>query len=137
MHAQNVSTTVIDLNQAAARINNGGLFFQNIPTGQPGYEIPKGSNTNIIHKSSFWYAGMIEDTVLGMATNIFGGSISDFSPGPIATNYSDQNYIDRYDEAMWSFTQAEIDLYENWWNVCLGPNASSVDCNALTASEIP
>src|SRR5690606_8354479 len=69
--------------------------------------------------------------------NIFGGSISDFSPGPIATNYSDQNYIDRYDEAMWSFTQAEIDLYENWWNVCLGPNASSVDCNALTASEIP
>lgn len=131
------TTTVIDLNQAAARINNDGLFFQNIAAGQPGYEIPKGSGANIILSSSFWYAGMLEDTVLGMATNVFGGSNSDFSSGPIATNYSDQNYINRYADAMWSFTQAEIDLYEHYWNSCVGPNASQIACDALTANEIP
>lgn len=137
IHSQNVSTSVIDLNQASGIINNDGIFFNHHSTGQPGYEIPKGSGSNIIYSSSFWFAGMIEDSILGMAASIFSGAGKDLFPGPIASNYADQNYINRYTDAMWSFTQAEIDLYENYWNVCIGPNASQVDCNALTMNQIP
>lgn len=136
-NAQSLTTTVIELNQAAGVINNDGIFFQKEDSGQPGYEIPKGEGKNLIFSSSFWFAGMIDDSILGMAAKVFGGSGMDLFPGPIAANYTTQNYIDHYEESMWSFTQAEIDMYENWWNACSGPNASQIACDAIPTDDRP
>lgn len=49
------STALVDGNNIEAKVNNGGVFFNDPIANSPGYEYPKGSGKNLIYANAFWF----------------------------------------------------------------------------------
>lgn len=108
------SSTNLDLNNANALINNNGTFFNNEQNGTAGYEIPKGSLANAIYFMNV--AAMGTDVNGQLKGAISGFNYSDFTPGPIATNYLLPSYLAGYQTSLWSINKSEIDNHIANWN---------------------
>lgn len=124
---QNVNSTILDYNQSSATISDGGTFFQNSDNGTAGYEFPKNSNRFDYFGMQIWMGGRTAiDTFL-----VLGGQPGlgkDEQNGPILSNgnYSTPEYQNRWSQGIWEISQAEIDLFNEWW-LCMN-GVFSEDC---------
>ena len=104
--AQN--STVLDFNNVGAILNTNGVFFNDLSNNNtPGYIVPKDSTTSVINSSSFWFGGLDSNDSLHLAGGIYGTN-TDYFCGPIATDYTDTDYINLYEDKLWKITSVEV-----------------------------
>jgi len=108
------SSTNLDWNNANALINNNGTFFNNAQDGVAGYEIPKGSMANAIYFMNIAVLGADANGQLKGAISNY--DYSDFTPGPIATNYLLPSYLAGYQSSLWTIKKSEVDDHIANWN---------------------
>ncbi|MBL7820275.1 MAG: T9SS type A sorting domain-containing protein [Saprospiraceae bacterium] len=101
-HPVSKSQTIefLDINDVKASVSADGRLFRN------GFEVPKGSKRNTINESNLWMAAYNGNRDLKVAANTFRNQ-SDFFYGPIATDYSDSSYINKYNRT-WKINQSDI-----------------------------
>ena len=106
------SYTILNHNNAAATITDGGAFILNSLLNGPAYEIPKDSGTHAIYSLAMWFGGTDINGQLKLAAQTYGGSgMSDFFAGPYSSTYaySDPNYLNSYLSSIWSVSRVDID----------------------------
>lgn len=109
-----VSKSILDFNNTDVIISNNGSLFHNASMTSAGYEVPKGMSANAIFASAF----------LSYATDANGGEGGsvhtyekyEFFPGPIATDYTTTNYLNKYQTSLWKISQSEINQHIADWN---------------------
>ena len=109
---------VLNGNQVRAQINANGVLFTESTTVSASYEVPKtpdGSGADLIFASSFSYAGVDQNGTLHMAASKFIADPKDLFAGPVANDYTNQTYIDRYNH-VYTVTSAEIQTHQINWN---------------------
>ena len=74
---------IMEFNSVRARIENGGLMWQNRNTSQAQYEVPSGQGVSAIYAGSIWAGGVTADGQLKLAANKFGSSGQDYAAGPL------------------------------------------------------
>lgn len=111
------SYTVIDQNNVAAVVTDGGILFNNQPVGQPGYEVPIGAGTNAIYAASMWFGGIDSNGQLRLSGATYQNSM-DIFPGPYTTDtaqYNSSAYMSQYATALWTVSRSEIENHIlNW-----------------------
>lgn len=111
LFAQSYSDSLLDRNAVGALLMDGGILFQDTATGVAGYEVPKGSNNNVIYSTSFWFGALDASNTLRVAAQKF--SVGDFYAGPYSANstYSSQVYQDKYTPAIWNVSKQQIEAH--------------------------
>jgi len=109
----------IDFNNSNGMIISSGQLFSN-PLSFPAYGIKSDGGAKGIYSSFFWFAGLDDNDSLH--TCITGYSNSDLKTGPIANDYTNSYYINRYDNKIWSVTEQEIiyhisNYQNNFYNI--------------------
>lgn len=109
-----VTSAAVDLNNAIAIINNNGTFFS-IPGSQnPGYLIPAASGIGAIQ---FMNISISSINVNGQQCVLTAdGTNSDFRPGPVADNYQNTQYVNRFSQSVWGFDKQTILDHITHWN---------------------
>lgn len=110
------STSILNQNNVAASVSDGGVLFQDLNTSNASYEVPKGSGIHAIFSSSFWFGGEDANSQLHLSGTRFGAS-EDIFPGPIAGSgmYTSAGYLAEYSNSIWSVLKSEIDDHiANW-----------------------
>ncbi len=74
----------LDINQVQARVWNNGSMFYDL-TGNPLYEVPKGSGKSSIFAEGLWIGGKDQQGKLHLAAQTYRQSGNDFWPGPLDT----------------------------------------------------
>ncbi|MFK8046041.1 MAG: T9SS type A sorting domain-containing protein [Crocinitomicaceae bacterium] len=102
------------INQVWANINASGAFFTSPMANRAGYEVPNlnGMGPKLIYASSFWFGAVDQNMNIHLSTTGFASSMY---PGPIATNYTSVNYVNRYNH-VYSVTSSEIQTHQQNWN---------------------
>ena len=111
---QSIYYNELSFNNVAATINNNGTFFNQYGTQGPGYEVPKNSDKHAIYFMNFMTMSI--DPNGGAKGALSDYESSDFSPGPIATDYEDTNYVNRFSQSLWEIDQATINDHIAHWN---------------------
>jgi hypothetical protein len=101
-------------NMASANINVNGFFFRDMANGLPTYRPANLSALTTIFQTSFSISGKDMNGQDHMSVITYDGS--DFSCGPVATNYSDQNYTANLSNRIWSVYKFEVDQHIQNWN---------------------
>ena len=108
---------IIEGNNTSARVQDNGLFFYDNQTGFGHYYVPKDAPYSSILAGGFWFMGHdLTDTLRAALMTYNLGN--DFFRGPYSSNnsYFDQNYIDKYNPALWNISKTEIDYHRNnYW----------------------
>ncbi len=104
----------LDFNKASGLINANGFFFRDLTNGLATYQPDKYSSLTAIFQTSFSASGKDMNNQDRMSVTTYDAS--DFTCGPIATNYSDPNYVNTFSNVIWSINKAEIDLHIQNWN---------------------
>ncbi len=108
------NTYTLNANNASGIINSNGVLFENISNVLPGYGMLSDSGAMGIFFSAFWIAGFDDnDTLHTCVTNYIG---SDLKSGPIAQSYFDVNYLNTYDQKIWTVTSDEIAYHISHYN---------------------
>lgn len=115
----------LDINNIAATIFSTGSLF-NSPDNYnssitpnlesaPLFVVPKDStHTSTIFQGNIWLAGIDESDTLHIASETFNNQ--EFSYGPIANNYDNPTYNERYNK-VWKISKAEIQNHiNNYYN---------------------
>lgn len=98
----------IDVNNIKAGISSFSNMFYHRGTSDPNFEVPKGNGTHAVFAGNLWMGGMDAGSQLHLAAGTYNsGSNKDFFPGPIADEYLDANYTNRYDR-VWKVTTEMI-----------------------------
>ena len=105
----------LDFNDVRALITSDGFLFNDEPNGLASYNVPKsnfGDGVNSIFITSFLSMGKVNGILKGV-----GNTYSDheFISGPIATNYTAGNYVQKY-SLLWNVNQYEINFHILNWN---------------------
>lgn len=121
-----INYKVLDQNSCSAFISDGGSFFSTFGTSsQLGYEVPYNSGVNVINGLSFWFAGTsdINETFLTLSAN--PGS-KDLFNGPVSINdsYSNMDYQEDWNSAIWQISQDEIDVFVNYYECSQDPSCT-------------
>lgn len=114
LQAQSVYRLNFDFNGSAGLINANGVFFKDIANEMGTYRPDKFSNVTAIFLSSFSASAKDANNQDRMSLVTYDGS--DFTCGPVATNYSDPNYVTKFGNIIWTMNQALIDLHIQNWN---------------------
>lgn len=104
----------LEFNKVSGVINANGLFFKDIANGLATYKPDKMSNITALFQSSFSVSGKDINGQDYSSVTTYDGS--DFACGPIAINYSDQNYVNQYSNRIWSIYKSAVDLHIQNWN---------------------
>lgn len=80
-----VEYNYLDFNNVGALLSNGGVFFNNVGTGTPGYELPIGSGNHPLYDMSFWFGGEDINGQLKIAGTTYTQQ-SDFFPGALTVS---------------------------------------------------
>jgi len=72
----------LDANNIKARIDTSGLLFKDPVSGDPGFEVPKGSGNHAINGSHILIGGQTGSSVLTLAASDLN-FLHDFRPGPL------------------------------------------------------
>lgn len=107
-----ITNSFLELNNAKALLNDGGVLFTNHASGNAAYEIPKGSGRNAIYATSFWFAGIDQNGILRNSSPKYT-SLSDIFKGPYSSTDSYQNsaYQSKYLSSIWTVSKYEIDYH--------------------------
>lgn len=114
VNAQCNYRVVLEFNNASGQINANGFFFRDIANVLPTYRPNKQSGLTTIFQSSFSISGKDMGGQDHMSVITYDGS--DFGCGPVATDYSNQNYTSNLSDRVWSVLKAEIDQHIQNWN---------------------
>lgn len=79
---QSLSTPVLDYNNVSARLNDGGVLFNNWVENGPGYEVPRGGGAHSIYATAFWFGGNDVNGQLKLSGQRFQ-PLKDLFPGPL------------------------------------------------------
>lgn len=104
----------MQFNNNSLQVNANGFFFRDMASNIATYTPNKFSNLTTIFQSSFSISGKDMDDQDHMSIITYDGS--DFTCGPIAANYSDQNYTTNLSNRIWSVLRVEIDQHIQNWN---------------------
>lgn len=104
----------MDYNSTSALINVNGFFFRDMANGLGTYTPIKQSGLTTIFQSSFSISGKDINDQDHMSIITYDGS--DFTCGPVAINYSDQNYTTNLSNRIWVVLRVEIDQHIQNWN---------------------
>jgi hypothetical protein len=81
------SYTFLNLNNVRARINTGGDMWWDL-SGEPVYEIPRGSRKHSMFSASLWIGGVDVNGQLKLAALRYRQVGNDYWPGPLTTDGS-------------------------------------------------
>jgi len=102
----------LDRNQIKALIKSDGSLFNN--NSQASFEVPKGMGISTIYSANLWIAGIDETGILSAAGPTYQGT-EEYYYGPVANDYSNDNYKNRYNR-VWKVSLAEIQNHINNFN---------------------
>ncbi len=109
--AQSVSEHLLDMNNADALVNDGGVFFNQTSTSLAGYTIPSGSSLNTLFAMSFWYGGLDVNGQLKISAQKYD-PLSDQFKGPLTTDGSAEvGPSGAWSNALFPVTKVEIDFH--------------------------
>lgn len=105
----------LDINNVKARINHRGNLWQEIETGNPAYEIPKGSGKHSVFSGAIWIGGLDDYGQLKLAAGRYGHG-TDFWSGPLKNSFAQTNddACQTYDKH-WKVTRAEVKTFRDWY----------------------
>ena len=98
---------ILDYNNVSAQVSTTGIFFHDHGEGSGNYTAPKNQNASMFYSCSFWFAGLDPNGQLHMAAQRFQPNTAFFN-GPVATNYSEADYISTYENKIWAVSKNEI-----------------------------
>ncbi len=128
--------TDLDLNNVRARVLAAGDMWWNL-TGQPRYEVPKGSNRHSMFAGALWLGGLDEGAQLRLAAMTYRQRGNDFWPGPLTddgTASVTNETCSRYDR-FWTITREEVEIHRAWLQCVDDPDCN--DGEAFPGYEIP
>ena len=102
---------MLEFNDVAALIEQGGSMFQNRTDGTASYEVPKGSNLHAIYAGALWMGGTDVNGQLKLAALRYRQG-NDFWPGPLTVTPGTGTYNPLFpvgDDAIRDFGEANID----------------------------
>lgn len=103
-------SALLDTNDISARIYSDGGLFNGI------FKVPKESPNSTIHSANLWIGGYDEfDNLHLAAQTYYSNQIRDYFYGPIASNYNDSNYTNRYNQ-VWKINKSTIDYHKTNFN---------------------
>lgn len=113
LHAQTITSANLgNTNNVSAWISNNGTLFWN--QNDQGYEVPLNSGDRILSFMNVMAMG--EDLNGQLKGAITGYPHGDYFRGPIATNYNDPDYLDRWFMSIWWMYQSNIDYHIAHWS---------------------
>jgi len=102
----------LEFNNVRARVEAGGLWWQDRANGVADYEVPKGSNSFSLYAGGLWLAGTDVNGQLKAAVSKFGSGV-DYYTGPLdvlGTAEIDDVTCDEYDR-FFELTRSEVALF--------------------------
>jgi hypothetical protein len=112
--SQAPSGTALQFNNSYGMLRANGIFFKDIFNGLAGYLVPKTSNVKSIYQMSFSASATDQNNQDHFSVTTYDSS--DFTCGPVATDYLNSNYVNKFGNIMWTISQAEIDQHIQNWN---------------------
>ena len=115
----------LDINNCVAPVMTKGDMFWDMESGQPKYEVPKGSGKSPIFASALWIGGIDAGGNLHVAAQSYRQAGSDYWPGPLdTTNGSvDSNTVAQYDR-IWKINRYDVESFKYHFNNGSVQNAS-------------
>ena len=116
--SQTLSTFNLVENNANARINDGGIFFNDPIANIPGYEVPVGSGSSTVYAMSFMYGAMDVNGQLRFSGQTYT-PLSDQFKGPLtADGLAQADQTGFWDaNSLFTITKEEIDYHINNFQV--------------------
>lgn len=109
------SYTFLDINNVRTRINTGGDMWWDL-SGNPIYEIPKGSRKHSMFSASLWIGGVDVNGQLKLAALRYRQVGNDYWPGPLSTDGTAS--IDAETCVQWDrhfvITKKEVEEFLGW-----------------------
>ena len=118
----------LDLNNVRARVLAAGDMWWNL-TGQPRYEVPKGSNRHSMFAGALWLGGLDEGSQLRLAAMTYRQRGNDFWPGPLTddgTASVTNTTCTRYDR-FWTIFREDVEIHRAWIQCKEDPNCNEAD----------
>ncbi len=109
---------VLNENQVRAKINASGILFTENIASRASYEVPKtidGSGADLIFASSFSYGAIDLNGTIHLAASKFISDPKDLFTGPIAIDYNNLPYYNRYNR-IYTVSSNEIIAHQQNWN---------------------
>jgi hypothetical protein len=89
-----------------ARVNTGGILFNNIAAGTAAFEAPKNSGKKTMNTSGFWIGGEDASSTLHLAAGI-----GDFNYGPLVPGLATASTTASTWNRLWKLTAADISYH--------------------------
>lgn len=99
------NSITMNFNDCSGRLNNSGHFFSDQANSLATYKVGSLFDPTAIYQLNF--SALMKDSANADRYALTNYEQSDFSWGPIASNYSDTTYLQRYNK-IWRVNQAEI-----------------------------
>nr|WP_294861265.1 T9SS type A sorting domain-containing protein [uncultured Fluviicola sp.] len=112
--AQGTYRLTFQFNNTSCLISSDGIFFKDQANGLATYRVPKNGQVTSIYQMSFSASAKDQNNQDHFSVTTYDSS--DFRCGPLAADYSDSNYINKFGNIMWTMTQSQIDLHIQNWN---------------------
>ena len=81
-----VTTKDLDINNVRARIINGSDKWYDLSSGNPVYEIPKGSGKHSMYEAALWIGGYDANGNIHLSAQTYRQTGNDFWEGPVEKN---------------------------------------------------
>lgn len=104
----------LDFNDVSCRISANGIFFKDVENSLGNYFVPKWTGINAIYQMSI--SASAKNTLNEDLLSVTTYDSSDFTCGPLATDYNDSNYIQKYRNHIWVAYKAYIDYHIQHWS---------------------
>lgn len=148
----------LNYNNVKARIETGGLMWQNRADGNSDYFVPENSDAAVIYSGALWMGGTDVNGQLKLAAQKFGQG-RDFWAGPLSANggsqgnydpsvqqSADVNMIRPYGDAeiipeqcseydnFFTIRKTEVQQFITWWN-CENGLLPTEECEDVTSPD--
>lgn len=97
----------LDRNQIKATVNSDGMLFQNSNNTAAGFEVPKGLGVHSIYGAALWFGGKDNNGNIRLCAAQSNSQNPEQYFGPVADDYNNQNYKDKYNR-VWKVDLSEI-----------------------------
>lgn len=102
----------LDINQVKAGVTCHGTIHYDPNTGNPSYEVPKGSGRHSGSYTTLWLGGFDSGNNIKLAGQIFPNLGQDYWPGPLSTlNATTNNTTVNQFDKVWKLNKTDIDNF--------------------------
>lgn len=110
MAAQNIPTSVIEVNNVRGNILGTGNIFSNMLSNNLTWEVPKDSGNSTLFQYSLWIGGVDENNSLHLAANRYNQVGRDYWMGPLTLeSATTTDAVEQEFEHIWNITRTQID----------------------------